>query len=92
MTTETLLEYLLTGKHEDDETLSIHPLVQTQIRFWLRGAKQISTFTGEALQLLAEHFPTGEHENREECEKLLPHAVTLLKYGFGTEMRQLDRA
>lgn len=47
-------------------------LVQLSIHDW-RGH-----FVERALQLLADRFPDGDHENRDMCQRLHPHAQRVL--------------
>jgi hypothetical protein len=72
----TLAGYsLITSSGEHVWTM--HALVQLSVQDWLSEAEQKTHFDEEALRILAEKFPPGEHENRETSETLLPHARAL---------------
>ncbi|KAK5096475.1 hypothetical protein LTR70_001649 [Exophiala xenobiotica] len=76
----TLYGYSLVSGRAQNDSVSVHPLVQTSVRFWLAEVEKRATFVDRAIGLLASVFPQGEHENQEICRLLLPHASSVLKY------------
>lgn len=62
------------------ETQRIHPLVQASVHYWLEQKGEKTNYTSQALQLRAERFPYGEHENKRTCELMLTHAQAVLCY------------
>ena len=58
----------------DDQTFEMHGLVQLATRKWLVMQGEDERWRGESCRKLNAVFPTGEHENWNWCEKLLPHA------------------
>jgi hypothetical protein len=81
----TLDNFSLITKAIGKETYAIHRLVQLSIHVWLEQHKQRERYEEEALALLAERFPSGEHENKEACETLVAHAQAVLKYYCDSE-------
>ena len=73
--------FSLITKSASDETIAMHRLVQLSVHQWLEHEGQKIGYTSQVLQLLAEQFPLGTHENKEACQSLLPHAQAVLKYG-----------
>ncbi|KAK5442735.1 hypothetical protein LTS15_010942 [Exophiala xenobiotica] len=63
-----------------DETISIHPLVQGSVRYWLEQQKEKEWRVEQVVQVLAASFPTGEHSNWAVCQTLLPHAQAALHH------------
>ena len=59
---------------------------------WLEQRSEKADYSGQALQLLAEEFPNGEHENRETCESMLAHAQAVLRYQSTSEDDMRHRA
>jgi tetratricopeptide (TPR) repeat protein len=51
-----------------------HRLIQLATRRAL-NAEQISSFSGKALRIMNEVFPSGEHETWNECKLYLPHSL-----------------
>ena len=76
----TLQAYSLITAESDDETYSMHRLVQLSTQTWLSLQEKTDMWEGKALELLSREFPNGEHENRTRCNALLPHAIAVLKY------------
>ena len=48
--------------------------MQASVQYWLEQRSEKADYAGQALQLLAEEFPNGEHEHKERCESMLAHA------------------
>ena len=78
----TLKGYALITREIGGKTYTIHPLVQASVHYWLEQRSQREKYAGEALQILSEEFPNGEHEYREICESLLAHAQAVLGYQY----------
>jgi tetratricopeptide (TPR) repeat protein len=76
----TLDAYSMINKEVGGKTCAIHPLIQLSIQYILEQSGQTAMYKGLALQLIAERFPIGEHENKVVCESLLPHAQAVLQY------------
>jgi tetratricopeptide (TPR) repeat protein len=82
----------LITKEVEEDTWTMHRLVQLSIHEWLEQRHQKRKYEEEALALIAGKFPSGEHENREACESLLPHAKSVLKYESDSNTSQIQRA
>jgi tetratricopeptide (TPR) repeat protein len=76
----TLDAYSMVSKEVGGKTCAIHPLIQLSIQYILEQSGQAAIYKGLALQLIAERFPIGEHENKVVCESLLPHAQAVLQH------------
>ena len=74
----TLDGFALISQEIGGETYAIHPLVQASVHYWLEQRNEKVDYAGQALQLLAEEFPNGNHEHKETCESLLSHAQAVL--------------
>ena len=80
MTLGTLDGFALITQEIGRKTYTIHPLVQASVHYWLEQRKEKANSASQALQLLAEEFPNGEHEHKERCELMLAHAQAVLCY------------
>ena len=67
-------------------------LVQLSIKNWLDLQGTKVRWQGEALELLAERFPSGLYETWNECEVLSPHAQVVIEYKPTTESHSLQYA
>jgi tetratricopeptide (TPR) repeat protein len=76
----TLLAFSLITAERDDETYSMHRLVQLSTQNWLSLKKIRDTWEEKALELISKELPNGEYENRKKFEALSPHAIAVLKY------------
>ena len=88
----TLDGFALISQEIGGETYAIHPLVQASVHYWLEQSSEKADYAGQALQLLAEEFPNGEHEHRETCEPLLAHAQAVLCHKYTSENDMRHRA
>ena len=88
----TLDGFALISQEIRGETYAIHPLVQASVHYWLEQSSEKADYAGQALQLLAEEFPNGEHEHRETCESILAHAQAVLCYKCTSENDMRHRA
>ena len=74
----TLDGFALISQEIGGETYAIHPLVQASVHYWLEQRSEKGDYAGQALQLLAEEFPNGDHEHKETCGSMLAHAQAVL--------------
>ena len=81
----TLDGYALITQEIGREMYTIHPLIQASVHYWLEQRKEKANYASQALQLLAEEFPNGEHKHTERCESLLAHAQAVLCYDCVSE-------
>ena len=88
----TLDGFALISQEIGGETYAIHSLVQASVHYWLEQSSEKADYAGQALQLLAEEFPNGEHEHRELCESMLAHAQAVLCYKYTSENDMGHRA
>jgi tetratricopeptide (TPR) repeat protein len=82
----------LITKEVGKETFALHRLVQLSVHVWLEQHNEKQRYAVEALALLANRFPNGEHENRETCELFLPHAQAVLQHHFVLQSSVIHRA
>lgn len=75
----TIFSYSLANQGRNN-TLSMHPLVQMSVRYWLECEDRMDEVVQKVIKLLASNFPTAQYENRAACQSLRPHAVTALQY------------
>ena len=71
---------------------AMHPLVQLSVQDWLAEAQENGRVAEQAVQLLAESFPNGEHKNKKVCELLLPHARAVLQCNLSSESGLKNKA
>jgi tetratricopeptide (TPR) repeat protein len=88
----TLQAFSLITAERDDETYSMHRLVQLSTQTWLSLQKIRDTWGRNALELLSREFPNGDYENTTKCNALLPHAIAVLKYRPSSDSDLLCRA
>ncbi len=88
----TLDGFALISQEIGGETYTIHPLVQASVHYWLEQRSEKADYAGQALQLLAEEFPNGEHEHKETCESMLAHAQAVLWHKCISENDMRHRA
>jgi tetratricopeptide (TPR) repeat protein len=81
----TLKAFNLIVQEADSTTLSMHPLVQYSIQVWLEHNGKKIEYEEQALQRLESEFPYPEHETREICGRLYPHAQVVLGYKTASE-------
>ena len=68
-------EVKCTGRRPE---FNLHRLVYLATRNWLKMNKELDTWTGKALVLLSDFFPSPEFENQDIWMAYLPHANTIL--------------
>ncbi|KAF7502552.1 hypothetical protein GJ744_005491 [Endocarpon pusillum] len=88
----TLDGFALITQEIGGETYAIHPLVQASVHYWLKQRNEKAYYASQALQLLAEKFPSGKHDHRERCESMLAHAQAVLCYDCVSENDLRHRA
>ncbi len=88
----TLQAFSLIIAERDNETYSMHRLVQLSTQTWLALQKSSGKWEGEVLGLLSKELPNGEYENWTKIRILLPHATAVLKYKPGSDSDMLRRA
>ncbi len=88
----TLDGFALISQVIGGEIYAIHPLVQASVHYWLEQRSEKADYAGQALQLLAEEFPNGEHEHKETCESMLAHAQAVLCHKYTSENDMRHRA
>ena len=88
---DTLLVYSFITADSENETFSMHRLVQLETRNRLSACKTEKKWANEALVLISENFPSGEYESWSLCAALIPHSLKVLQSGlYGpTEARPL---
>ncbi|KAH0533862.1 hypothetical protein FGG08_007513, partial [Glutinoglossum americanum] len=82
----------LITKEVQQDKFTMHRLVQLSVHVWLEQQKEKPSQAEKALALLADRFPSGEHENRETCESFLPHAQAVLQHQFMSQSSVIHRA
>ena len=87
-----LNDFALITSETNGECFGLHRLVQLATRTWLRIHGQITKWEEEAVTLLSESFPNGEHENCRICIVLLPHAEVFLGYQYSKQHCSLEQA
>jgi tetratricopeptide (TPR) repeat protein len=91
MSIGTLFSYSLISHQVQSDMVSVHPLVQASLRYWLREEGRHEAEAQKVLSLMADVFPNGEYENWEKCKVLMPHAEMVLEYHDGKQMDQDQR-
>jgi tetratricopeptide (TPR) repeat protein len=87
----TLEGYSMISKEVGGKTCAIHPLVQLSVQYNLELSGQTAFYAQQALQLIADRFPIGEHENKVLCESLLPHAQKVLQHDMKLDVTASSR-
>ncbi|KAJ9610503.1 hypothetical protein H2200_005280 [Cladophialophora chaetospira] len=75
----TILGYSLASQGPE-RTMTMHPLVQMCVRYWLEHENRIAKYVEKVIHALASKFPTGTFENQAVCQTLWPQAETALRY------------
>ena len=73
-----LRDYSFITVTKDTSTFEMHNLIQLATRRWLENQGQIARWREQFISRLCAELPTGEHENREKCQGLFPHARAAL--------------
>ncbi|KAK2000323.1 purine and uridine phosphorylase [Colletotrichum falcatum] len=63
-----------------DQSMDMHRLVQAITQKWLFDKRQATQFAEQALQVVSDAYPYGQHETREVCREYLPHAYAVLHF------------
>ncbi|KAI9715704.1 MAG: hypothetical protein M1812_005856 [Candelaria pacifica] len=88
----TLQAFSLITAETGGAAFTMHPLVQMSTQSWLELQNTSTQYQEQAMKLLSEAFPSGEHENWIICESLFPHAQAILKYNYTSKPSLLHRA
>ncbi|KAI9869294.1 MAG: hypothetical protein M1813_000083 [Trichoglossum hirsutum] len=88
----TLQAFSLIVAEKGGEALVMHRLVQLSTLNWLKSQNRTEVCQEEALELLSEKFPNGEHNNWKICGTLSPHAQVVLEYRYTSNSGLLHRA
>lgn len=75
-----LLDFSLIRMQSDKRIFEMHRLVQRATKIWLDSHDQLVRYQRKALKRMARLYPTGDYENWEACEELLPHSRVVLTY------------
>lgn len=73
-----LRDYSFITVTRDANMFEMHSLVQLAMRTWLENEGQLDKWRKQFIFNLCAELPTGEHENREKCQALFPHAQAAL--------------
>ncbi|KFY59487.1 hypothetical protein V497_04256 [Pseudogymnoascus sp. VKM F-4516 (FW-969)] len=88
-----LLQYsFLQAQITAEEASSVyqeHRLVQLATRQSLINAKKNTEFSGNAIQIIDNLFPSGKHETRSSCRVYLPHALKSVSWEEADEYENL---
>ena len=82
---------LITGG-QTNKGFDMHPLVYLATRNWLRLTGKFEYWVEICSSLVAEVFPTGEHNTLITCDLYLSHAQVLLGYEWLLMAGNIDRA
>jgi tetratricopeptide (TPR) repeat protein len=78
---------------DKDHGFDMHRLVQLVTRKWLGKKDTLHRFAEQALLVVSDNYPYGNHETRAICSAYLPHAYAVLKFeGKGLRDERLARA
>lgn len=76
----TVAGYSLVAVSAAGETISMHPLVQTSVRWWVDQQRKRRCYVEQAVQLMADSFPLASTDDWTACQTLLPHALVVLQH------------
>jgi tetratricopeptide (TPR) repeat protein len=74
------------------QLFEMHGLVQLATRRWLELNREVHRWQKASLRIMAESFPSGEHETWSACQVLLPHSRKPLSYLSHDTEEMLHRA
>jgi tetratricopeptide (TPR) repeat protein len=74
----TLRDYSFITVTKEANTFEMHNLVQLATRTWLGNQGQLDRWRERFISNLCAEMPTGQHENRQKCQELFPHARAAL--------------
>ena len=87
-----LNDFALITSEADGKSFGMYRLVQLATRTWLRMHGEIRKWEEEAITLLSDSFPSGDHQNWNICRALLPHVEVVLGYQYSKQYCSLQRA
>lgn len=76
---ETLMAYSFITADAQNDTFSMHRLVQLAMRKRLSACKEEKKWANEALILISQNFPSGTYESWPMCATLIPHSLKVLR-------------
>lgn len=87
----TLQAYSFITADSENDTFSMHRLIQVAMRKRLSACNTEKKWADEALVLISQKFPDGGYESWPICSRLIPHCLKVLKSEFygHTEARPL---
>jgi hypothetical protein len=74
----------------DNDSLTMHRLVQFSTQTWLRRQKMELYWRNKSLSILSQQFPTVEFEHWSTCEILYPHAQLMFGYSLQSFSRSFQ--
>jgi hypothetical protein len=74
---DTLLAYSLVAVTANSNECEMHALVQFCVQAWLSSYNDAEQWEQRFITLMAQELPTGNYENWETCQQLLPHIEKL---------------
>ncbi|KAF2115891.1 hypothetical protein BDV96DRAFT_646065 [Lophiotrema nucula] len=75
-----LTSFFLIQTSASGDKFSMHSLVRTTTRTWLLAAGQFKWWQYQYITLIGDKFPWPDSNNLEQCDKLLPHLSTAMRY------------
>ena len=88
----TLTGFSLVVRNEGGDSFDVHCLLHFAARKWINMRHEGDRWANEALKLISDCFPTGEHENWETCAEYFPQAKAVLNHSFGHQVDPTPRA
>jgi tetratricopeptide (TPR) repeat protein len=74
---DTLLAYSFVAVTANSNECEMHALVQFCMQAWLSSYNDAEQWEQRFITLMAQELPTGNYENWEKCQQLLPHIEKL---------------
>lgn len=76
---DTLMAFSFITADVQNDTFSMHRLVQLAMRKRLSARNEEKKWANEALILISQNFPGGEYESWPMCATLIPHSLKVLR-------------
>ncbi|KAJ5712968.1 uncharacterized protein N7483_010149 [Penicillium malachiteum] len=77
-----LLGYSLIRLERNERLFDMHHLVQLSVRAWLDMHQQLRGWLAKSRRIMARAFPDGKYESWMQCQSLLAHAQSVLKFMY----------
>ncbi|KAJ6003890.1 hypothetical protein N7540_013172 [Penicillium herquei] len=74
-----LISYSLVRVGFGTTLFDMHRLVQLSVRTWLEIHLELARWQRKSRAIMAQIFPNGQYESWSECQRLLPHAIEVMK-------------